>query len=151
MAALSVPADPPDLDFAKCGYNLCSLMRPARSFRPPRTIFWVFLGTMCALGGALAWLCWQLLEQDRQLESQRVQERLEQAADRMAGTLATSFQAFDRWLPLALNGTTVSPPEGVTLLLSTEHGVRVQPPGRLLYLPPSARTGQSIDSVFAEG
>ena len=105
---------------------------------------------MCLLGGALAWLWWQLLSQDRQLETQRVQERLELAADRVAAALATKSREFDRWLPLASNGTAQTPPEGVTLLLNTGHGVTVQPPGRLLYLPPSP-TSSRPDGIFDEG
>jgi len=35
----------------------------------------------------LAWLSWQLLEQDRALENQRIQERLEHAADLIAAAL----------------------------------------------------------------
>ena len=49
--------------------------------RPPGRTLAVFLCLMLVLGGALGWLGWQLLKQDRALEGQRVQERLELAAD----------------------------------------------------------------------
>jgi len=45
--------------------------------RPPGRTLAVFLCLMLVLGGALGWLGWQLLKQDRALEGQRMQERLE--------------------------------------------------------------------------
>ena len=53
-------------------------------FRPPRRTLTVFLCLILVLGGALGWLGWRLLKQDRALEGQRLQERLELAADHMA-------------------------------------------------------------------
>ena len=55
--------------------------------RPPGRTLAVFLCLMLVLGGALGWLGWQLLKQDRALEGQRVQESLELAADHMAAAL----------------------------------------------------------------
>jgi cytochrome c peroxidase len=55
--------------------------------RPPRHVLTIFVGIMLVFGAALGWLGWQLLEQDRSLERQRVQERLEQAADRIVAEL----------------------------------------------------------------
>jgi signal transduction histidine kinase len=118
---------------------------PAKGFRPRHQVLVVFLGIMGVLGGALAWLCWRLVEQDRQLESQRVQDRLEQAADRIAGTLTARVQEFDRWLTSA-----EALPAGVALLLDTGRNITVQPPERVLYLPPAAAR-EPDDSVFSEG
>lgn len=58
-----------------------------RWFRPPRRVLTSFLVVVVACVGALAWLGYRLLEQDRALESQRVQEQLEIAADRAAALL----------------------------------------------------------------
>ncbi len=60
--------------------------------RPPRTLFLIlFLLTLVSVS-ALGWFGWRLFEQERLVEGQRSQERLEQAADRIAltihGTLA---------------------------------------------------------------
>jgi hypothetical protein len=61
-------------------------------FRPPRHILTIFLGVAVVSAGTLGWLSWLLLQQDRALDLQRRQERLEQAADRatavMRGALA---------------------------------------------------------------
>ena len=51
-------------------------------FRPPRHVFAIFLVVAFVSAGVLGWLMWLLLEQDKTVELQRRQERLEQAADR---------------------------------------------------------------------
>jgi len=56
-------------------------------FRPPRHLLALFLAVTVAPASALAWLSWRLLEQDRALENQRIQERLEHAADLIAAAL----------------------------------------------------------------
>ncbi len=106
---------------------------------------------MCVLGGALGWLCWRLLEQDRQLESQRAQERLERAADRTAGELAAAIREFESELPPADPGKTKSPPEGVTLLLKTEAGMSVWPAVSVPYLPSALPVENELTQPFAEG
>ncbi len=65
-------------------------MRFAQWLKPPRRTLAIFLGLMSLFGGALAWPGWQWLEQDRALERQRVQERLEHAADAMAAEAPAS-------------------------------------------------------------
>lgn len=105
---------------------------------------------MCILAVALGWLCWRLLEQDRQLESQRAQERLEQAAEHTAGALESSLHELDEWLPAA-DARTDPPPAGVAQLVESEHGVNVRPAGLLLYLPPASPAAESPDRVFALG
>jgi signal transduction histidine kinase len=119
-------------------------------FRPRLFTFAVFLGTMCALAAALTWLCWRLLEQDRQLESQRVQERLEQAADRTASVFESGVGDLDRWL-VSPEARRETPPEGVALLAKTEGGVIIRPPGRLLYLPPATPGANTVDRLFSAG
>jgi signal transduction histidine kinase len=112
-------------------------MRSAPWFRPRPLA--VFLATMCLLGTALAWLCVQLLQQDRQLESQRLQDHLEQAADRMASTLALRVQEIEQ------------NPEGVTALHVLPHSLDVHPATSLLYLPPVAAASAPTDAPFAPG
>jgi signal transduction histidine kinase len=104
---------------------------------------------MGLLGGALTWLGWQLIVQDRQLERQRTQERLEHAADQVAGGLESSLRGFNLWLPLGHDALSAAPPAGLTLLVKNDGGVRVHPAGGLLYLPPDAAAGKTPDAVFA--
>ncbi|MGH9602309.1 MAG: hypothetical protein ACRD24_07950, partial [Terriglobales bacterium] len=62
-----------------------------RWFRPPRYLLTLFLAVMLVLAATLGWLGWRLLEQDRALESQRIQERLENAADLIGASLLRKF------------------------------------------------------------
>ena len=126
------------------------MARSLPRFRPQLFAFAVFLGTMCALAAALTWLCWRLLEQDRQLESQRVQERLEQAADRTASAFESEIGDLDRWLAVPA-GRQETPPDGVALLAKTEAGLIIRPTGRLLYLPPATPGANTVDRLFAAG
>jgi hypothetical protein len=126
-------------------------MRPPQWFRARQYRLAVFLGTMGLLGGALTWLGWQLIEQDRQLERQRTQERLEHAADQVSGALEASLRGFNLWLPLGRDALSAAPPAGLTLLVKNDGGVRVHPAGGLLYLPPDTTGGKTPDAVFAPG
>src|SRR5215471_661409 len=56
-------------------------------FRSPRYLLTLFLAIMLALAASLSWLGWRLLKQDRALESQRIQERLDNSADLIAASL----------------------------------------------------------------
>ena len=62
-------------------------MSLSRWFHPPRYLLTLFLGIMLVLAATLGWLGWRLLEQDRALENQRTQERLDNAADLIAASL----------------------------------------------------------------
>jgi signal transduction histidine kinase len=126
------------------------MARSLPRFRPQLFAFAVFLGTMCALAAALTWLCWRLLEQDRQLESQRLQERLEQAADRTASAFESEIGDLDRWLAVPADRQE-TPPDGVALLARTEAGLIIRPAGRLLYLPPATPGANTVDRLFAAG
>ena len=60
-------------------------------FRSPRYLLTLFLAIMLVLAASLGWLSWRLLKQDRALESQRSQERLDNAADLIAASLLRKF------------------------------------------------------------
>jgi len=60
-------------------------------FRSPRYFLTLFLAIMLILAASLSWLSWRLLKQDRALESQRIQERLDNAADLIAASLQRKF------------------------------------------------------------
>jgi signal transduction histidine kinase len=103
--------------------------------RPPRRTLTVFLGLMLVLGGALGWLGWQLLKQDRALERQRMQERLELAADHMAAALQQSLTDLESYLSFVPSPGAKEPPDGVLALQVTKRTVNAYPPGCLLYYP----------------
>src|SRR6266704_369345 len=118
--------------------------------RPPRQLLSVFLAVALVSAAAFGWLGVLLFDQDKTLEVEQRQERLEQAADRavavMQRTLAT-LQANaspppDRDRPL---------PSGV-LMISVESGVvTVAPEGSLPYFPVVATVPEAPATTFVEG
>ena len=60
-------------------------------FRSPRYLLTLFLAIMLVLAASLSWLSWRLLKQDRALENQRIQERLDNAADLITASLLRKF------------------------------------------------------------
>jgi signal transduction histidine kinase len=123
----------------------------ARWFQPPRRTLAVFLCLMLVLGCALGWLGRQLLQQDRALEKQRLQVRLELAANRIAATLQGRLLELEAFLNLdPVTGGKV-PPEGVVILALSEQAIQVYPPNRLLYYPKIPDAQEPPDDVFAEG
>src|SRR5262250_1266773 len=70
-------------------------------FRSPRYLLTLFVSIMLVLAASLSWLSWRLLRQDRALESQRSQERLDNAADLIgAALLHTLSESTDQFTPL---------------------------------------------------
>src|SRR5215471_16609881 len=112
--------------------------------RPPRTLFIIlFLLTLASIS-ALGWLGWRLFEQERLVEGQRSQERLEQAADRIAATIqGTLAETGDRL------GDAPAPASGV-LLKITEDGLTSSKPLLFYPLAVPVSTDESEPS-FAEG
>ena len=128
-------------------------MTPLKEWlKPPRSLLIIlFLLTLVSVS-ALGWFGWKLLEQERVVEAQRAQDRVEQAADRIAatmrGTLAETGERLGAWV-------TAPPPDGKPeeglLLILTDNGMSAAPAERLLYrpvLPPEPEAGAS---VFAAG
>ena len=105
-------------------------MKLAEWLRPPRRTLAVFLCLMLVLGGALGWLGWQLLKQDRALEGQRLQERLELAADQMAAALQQSLADLESYLSFVPSPGAKEPPDGVLVLQATKRSRRRLPARR---------------------
>ena len=103
--------------------------------RPPGRTLLIFLCLMLVFAGALGWLGWQWLKQDRALERQRLQERLELAADHMAAELQRSLMDLEGFLSFVPSPGAKKPQNGVAVLQGTKHSVNVYPPGSLLFFP----------------
>jgi len=106
---------------------------------------------MLVFGGAMGWLGWQLIEQERSLESQRVQERLERAADHMAASLQRSLSDLETYLAFVPGPGAKPPPDGVAVLRATERDAVASPPARLLYYPVIPDADEPPAAVFLEG
>jgi signal transduction histidine kinase len=123
----------------------------AKWLRPPGRTLTVFLCLMLVLGGALGWLGWRLLKQDRALEKQRLQERLELAADGVAAALQQSLTDLESYLGLIPGQGAIEPPDGVLVLQLEKRIVTISPPGSLLYYPVIPRGEEPADAIFAVG
>ena len=120
-------------------------------FRPPRHLLALFLAVTIIPATALAWLSWRLLEQDRALASQRVQEQLEHAADLVAADFERRLADLQERLP----ALAVSPPadlanDGLIVEIGADQ-IEAHPADRLLYRPFVSRTEDALGSVFDAG
>jgi signal transduction histidine kinase len=128
-------------------------MRPLKEWlKPPRTLLLIlFLLTLVSVS-AMTWFGWKLLDQERLVEAQRAQERLEQVADRVAatlrGTLAETGEVVGAWL--ASPPSVGAPPGGLVLRLS-ENTMAAFPAGRLLYYPFPRTEPEARPAIFNEG
>ena len=128
-------------------------MVPLREWlKPPKSLLLILVLLTLVSVSMVGWFGFKLLEQDRMVQAQRRQERLEQAADRMAatlrGTLAETGERLSAWL------TTPPPagkPEDGVLLTVDENSVTAYPAGRLLYYPAPSNEPEAPPEVFAGG
>jgi signal transduction histidine kinase len=70
-------------------------MRLIHWFRPPHHLLSLFLAITLVLSTGLGWFGWRILEQDRALEGQRVQERLGQVADLVSANLQRNLAGLE--------------------------------------------------------
>ena len=114
--------------------------------KPPRTLLLILSLVTLVSVSALGWFGWKLLDQERMVEAQRVQERLEQTADRLAATLrGTLAEAGERLGASAAN----APNDGLLLTLQA-NTLTANPPNRLLYYPSPPSEPEAAPAVFAE-
>jgi signal transduction histidine kinase len=99
----------------------------------------------------LGWLGWQFLKQDRALEGQRAQERLEMAADHTAAALRQNLAELEDCMDFVPDSGDIEPPDGVIVLAVTEHSLDAYPPGRLLFYPVIPDGEEPPASTFAAG
>jgi len=84
---------------------------------------------------ALLWLGVRLLEQDRALEAQRLQERRESAADRLVAALEQAPSVEERMLATLPERPSPTVGEGAVVVIADHTGILVWPEGALLYYP----------------
>jgi len=137
-------------------------MSLSRWFRPPRYLLTLFLGIMLVLAATLGWLGWRLLVQDRALENQRTQERLDNAADLIGASLLRKLSEGDGQLTglLALSdselgarasGLTGQASGSALIIVFRSQAVDAYPPASLVYYPFLPRAKEPPASVFATG
>jgi len=130
--------------------------------RPPRYLVILFLGIALVLVSTLAWLGWRLFQQDRALEEQRVQVRLEHAADIVAAELTRRLGAIEDELTRLSAVTSTNLPDsveqfarqfshGAVVLILEGDDLDAYPNGRLFYYPVTTSAPEPVASVFAQG
>ena len=65
---------------------------------PPRSLVALILGITVAPLATLLWLGWRLLEQDRILEGQQAQQRVERAVDLVVAALGRAVSSYEQRL-----------------------------------------------------
>lgn len=137
-------------------------MRLNQWFRPPRHLLMLFLAIALTLVTALGWLSWRLLEQDRALESQRTQERLDHAADLVAAALLQNLTPIeeplnrlaalpDAQLAVAAGQYGKQLGDEALVVVLRPRAIEAYPGSRLLYYPFLPAFREPAASVFAAG
>jgi signal transduction histidine kinase len=126
-------------------------MSLASWFQPSHRTLAAFLCLMLILGGALGWLGWRLLAQERALEKQRVQERVEQAADRIASVLQRGLSDLEGYLNFLPGPDAKDLPPCVAVVIQDGVAFAVYPPNRLLFYPVIPRSNEPQEAIFKEG
>jgi signal transduction histidine kinase len=116
-------------------------------FRPPRSVLTFYLVGTLAAAGALGWLGWRLLDQERALERTRAQERLEVAADRVAAMLQRRLDDLERQVA----ATAPTLPEDTLFVTADHQGVQARPKGRLLFHPTAPEVVEPPGDLFRAG
>ncbi len=130
--------------------------------RPPRHLVVLFLGIALVLVSTLAWLGWRLFQQDRALEEQRVQVRLEHAADVVAAQLTSTLRSIeerlaslsvlpDSELSDSASELAAGLSHDVVVLAFSGDEVEAFPRGRLIYYPVVRHMGAPNARAFARG
>ncbi len=115
------------------------------SARPLRSLVALVIGVLVVPLLALPWLGWRLLEQDRALESQQVQQRVERAADLVVAALQRAIAASEQ----RLTGDRAAWPDGSIAVTFGESRVEVVPAERVAYWPVVPRMSEAPAAAFA--
>src|SRR5579862_8430897 len=121
------------------------MMPPRAWLNPPKALLLLlFLLTLISVS-TLALFGWRLLEQQRIVEVQRSQERLEQAADRISAIVRGALaESGDR------AGSGLASPGDLLLSLSPI-SLDTTPSGQLLYYPYAPPEPEVLDKTFSDG
>jgi len=102
--------------------------------RPPRHLLALFLAVTLLPAAGLVWLGWRLLEQDRDLEAQRMLERRENAAELIVSALRERLLAARQTLADPSRAPGLAAGDSVVVVLRPDN-IDVHPAARLLFHP----------------
>ncbi len=125
-------------------------MQFGRLTRAPRRVLTLFLIVTLIPVAALGVLSWKLLEQDQELETQRLHDRLEKSAEVVAAALRERLAGeSERFAKLESDPQKL--PDDTVLVTFSLDGVHAQPSGRVLYVPALPAAGGPRPGVFDAG
>jgi two-component system phosphate regulon sensor histidine kinase PhoR len=113
-----------------------------------RKVSALLLAVALLFTGALGWLGWRLLQQDRALARQRRLEQLEAAADRISGAMYRRLGELEEALADPDHASLSS---DAVLVRARRDSVVVRPADGLLYLPVIAAVTEPPSSMFGDG
>src|SRR5438067_1482422 len=122
-------------------------MFPSGSARPPIRLVALIIGITVVPMGTLVWLGWRLVEQDRVLESQQIQQRVERGADLVVAALQRAITTSEQ----RLTAGSEQWPDGAVMVVFREGGVQVFPRGGVAYFPVVPPLREAADTTFARG
>ena len=122
-------------------------------------LFWGIMGVFVAGAG---WLGWSFLQQDKELEEQRIRERLDNTADVVVAELRAAYFRFEQQLetlatlepadvPEAARAGSAELPAGAVIVHVARVGVTAYPRQRVLYYPMLPKGAEPPPGTFAEG
>jgi len=120
-------------------------------FRPPRRLLVLFLAVTVVPASGLLWLGWRLLQQDRALMDQRIQERRERAADQLATALQQKLLAVEQLLADLPASRDRAMGDDAVLVVLGPAGVAAHPAARLPYYPVVPPCREAPAAVFRVG
>jgi signal transduction histidine kinase len=94
----------------------------------------------------LLWLGWRLVEQDRILENQQIQQRIERAADMIVASLQRVIAESEQ----RLDGSSDQWPDGAVELFFRDGIIEAHPKDRVAYFPVAPPLREAPDAVFAQ-
>jgi len=116
-------------------------------FHSPYGLLAAFLALTLGPALGLVWLGWRLLDQDRALENQRIEERRENAADQLVAALQRALQTSE----IDLAQMRAPLPEDDALMVEFRpSGIRARPNGSLPFYPLAIAPQEVPSSVFRE-
>lgn len=119
--------------------------------RPPRHLLGLFLVVTVGPAIALAWLSWRILEQDRALATQRVQERIEHAADLITAAIERRLAGLEAQLPALAASPPANFPDDSLIVTVTGADINAYPRHRLLWQPVVPRIEEAPARAWETG
>jgi signal transduction histidine kinase len=116
-------------------------------FRSPYGLLGAFLALTLGPALGLVWLGWRLLDQDRALETRRIEERRENAADQVVAALQRELQTSE--VDLAQLRAPL-PGEDALLVELRPSGIRAHPNGALLFYAPAPAVQEPPSGLYRE-